>query len=240
MKRTTLALGAAGLLATAFAGRRYVQDRTTPRVPYETIDAFDGAEIRRYPPTVLVETVAPTQNAAFRRLFRYITGTNRSATDVAMTTPVETDRGATVGEEIAMTAPVESPVAGPGGAGAADASESVSMTTPVESDRGEEGVRMAFYLPAEYDFESAPRPTDESVRLVEQPGRTLAVKQFSWWATDGRVARQTDALRDALAAAGDRYEAVGEPVLLRYEGPGVPPFLRTNEVAIPVRRASAP
>lgn len=221
IKRSTLLLGAVGLLAAGVGARRYLQDRTTPRVDYETVARIDDVELRRYPPTVLVETVAPSENAAFWRLFRYISGANRSSTEVSMTAPVES-----AGESISMTAPVES------------RSESVSMTAPVESDTTEEGVRMAFYLPAEYDYDTAPRPTDDSVRLVEQPGRTLAVLQFSWFTTDGRVARKTDDLLATLAAADDTVRVVGGPFLMRYDGPGVPPFLRTNEVAVEVRRTT--
>lgn len=225
LKRTTLLAGAVGALALGVAGRRYLHDRSTPQVDYETVGHVGDVEIRRYPPTVLVETVAPSENAAFRRLFRYLSGENRSATEVSMTAPVESGPS-TDGEQVAMTAPVES--------------ESVAMTAPVESDHGEDGVRMAFYLPTEYDYDTAPRPTDESIRLIEQPGRTLAVLGFSWWTSDGRVARKTDQLRSTLAAADETFDLVGEPFLMRYEGPFVPPFLRTNEVAVEVRRVRTP
>jgi hypothetical protein len=211
-KRTRLALATVGLLGAAFAGRRYLQDRTTPQVAYETVGHVGDVELRRYPPSVVVETVAPSENAAFRRLFRYISGANAGSTEVSMTAPVETAPGPRGGDTISMTAPVES------------ASEA-------------DGVRMAFYLPEEYDYDTAPRPTDDAVRLVELPGRTLAVLGFSWWATDDRVARKTEVLRATLADAPDGFDVVGDPFLLRYEGPWVPPFLRTNEVAVPVRRA---
>lgn len=229
VNRTTLALAAVGFLGAAVAGRRYLQDRTTPQVEYETVARVGDVEIRRYPPTVVVETVAPSENAAFRRLFRYISGSNQGTTEVSMTAPVES-APSTSGKSIPMTAPVESAPSSRDG-------ESISMTAPVESASERDGIRMAFYLPAEYDYDSAPRPTDDSVRLVELPGRTLAVLGFSWWATDDRVARKTDELRAALADATDEYDVVGEPFLLRYEGPWVPPFLRTNEVAVTVRRA---
>lgn len=224
VRRTTLALGTLGLLAAGFAARRTIQDRQTPQVDYEVLDRFGDVEVRRYPPSVVVETVAPSQTAAFRRLFEYISGANTTSEEVSMTAPVETDDGS--GDTVSMTAPVETQDS---------AGETVSMTAPVETEGDEDGVRMAFFLPDEYDYDSAPRPTNESVRLVERPGRVLATLGFSWWATDGRVARKTDALRSALATA-DAYQIDGEPALLQYEGPWVPPFLRTNEVTIPVRR----
>jgi hypothetical protein len=225
VKRSTLLLGLVGALAVGIGARRYGQDSQTPRVDYQTVAHVGDVEIRRYPPTVLVETVAPSEGTAFRRLFRYISGANRSSTAVSTTAPV-----ASAGESISMTAPVESATE--------SRSESVSMTAPVESDDADEGVRMAFYLPAEYDYDTAPRPTDESVRLVEQPGRTLAVLGFSWFTTDGRVARKSDDLLANLAEAGDEMQVIGDPFLMRYDGPGVPPFLRTNEVAVEVRRTT--
>jgi len=226
VSRNTLLVGTVAVAGAALAGRRYLQDRATPRVEYETVARVGDVEIRRYPPTVVVETVAPSANQAFRRLFGYISGENQSTTEVSMTAPVESEPGDApsddAGESVAMTAPVES--------------ESVAMTAPVESDQSSEGVRMSFYLPAEYDYDSAPRPTGDSVRLVERPGRTLAVLGFSWWATDGRVESKTETLQATLADADESFELLDDPVILRYEGPLVPPFLRTNEVAVEVRR----
>jgi hypothetical protein len=221
VRRTTLVLGAVGLLVVGLALRR-VTGGGVERPDYDRVATYGDVELRRYPGTVLVETVAPSEGVAFRRLFRYISGANRSATEVAMTAPVETG-GDAPGRETAAPAA---------------AGESVAMTAPVESDRTDEGVRMAFYLPSEYDYDSAPRPTDDSVRLVEQPARTLAVLPFSWWTTDGRVARKTRDLLATLDDAGDELARVGEPFLMRYDGPGTPPFLRTNEVAVEVRRST--
>jgi hypothetical protein len=220
-----MALAAAGLLLAGAAGWSLYQSRTTPRVPYARLQSFDGVELRRYPSTVVVETTARTQNEAFRRLFRYISGENTGRATVSMTSPVELDTPE--GTEIAMTAPVE--VASPGA--------KVPMTAPVETDRSAGTVRMAFYLPMSFDYATAPWPTDPNVRLLEVPERILAVKRFSWWPTEKRVERQTAALLASLDAADVR--TVGEPFRMGYDAPGTPPFLRTNEVAIEVRQPSA-
>jgi hypothetical protein len=222
MRRKTLAAGAVVLAGVGLLGRRYLQDRTTPRVPYETVSRVGDVEVRRYPQTVLVETTASSEGAAFRRLFEYISGANESGTELSMTAPVESATEPGPGEAVPMTAPVESERVA-GGAEAGD----------------RRPVRMAFYLPATYDSESAPRPTDDAVSLVARPGRTLAVLPFSWWATDGRFERKAEDLRATLAGADGSFETVGAPVLMRYEGPFVPPFLRTNEVAVPLRRTES-
>lgn len=218
VRRSIATLGAVGALVGAVGVWNLHQRYTTAEVPYTVVDRVDGVELRRYQPAVLAETVAPSEREAFWRLFRYITGANRGDGEVAMTAPVEQD-----GESIPMTAPV---AVGRG------RGRSVPMTAPVESDERDEGVRMAFYLPAAYDLESAPRPTEGSVELVAVPDRTLAVRRFSWWPTDGRIARETDRLLSAVERADVRV--VGEPFFMGYEGPGTLPFLRRNEVSVEV------
>ncbi|AGN00085.1 SOUL heme-binding protein [Salinarchaeum sp. Harcht-Bsk1] len=177
-------------------------------VPYDRVRTIDSVEIRRYPQVVLAETTAPNEITAFRRLFRYIAGANRGDVEIPMTAPVETQSG-----------------------------ESMSMTTPVrsESDAASEEVRMAFYLPTEYDHETAPEPTDPTVALVTEPAKTVAVDSFSWYAPKWRIERRERRLLDALERDGIR--PFGEPYLLRYDDPWTPPFMRHNEVAVVVEGA---
>jgi len=169
IRRLLLALG--GLLAAWIGWGVYVS-RTTERVPAETLERFDGVEIRRYPRSVLVETTAPDNRTAFRRLFRYISGANTQREDIAMTAPVTTQR------------------------------ESISMTAPVRTDTDDGDVTMAFYLPETYTPETAPIPTNSDVRLVVEPERTVAVLRFSWYATAGRVDRQRKRLLETLSQRG--------------------------------------
>ena len=216
MRTTTkLLAGAAGLAAVAAAAATYSTWRTD-RVQYETVLSLDGAELRRYPGTVLVETTAPSSRVAFRRLFRYIAGENAGGREVEMTAPVRTE-----GVEISMTAPVR---VGRGDTG--------PTTVPVAA-AADGSVTMAFYLPAEYTPETAPEPTNPDVDLVVEPPRTLAVRRFSWRPTADRVADQERRLLETLDEHG--IESAGDPFFLGYDAPGTLPFLRTNEVAVPVR-----
>jgi hypothetical protein len=179
------------------------------------------AELRRYSPSLLVETVADSEREAFGRLFRYISGANEGGGEVPMTAPIESgDRG----ESIPMTAPVE--------VGSESRGGSIPMTTPVETADGSEGVRMAFYLPPTYDLDSAPTPTDPSADLVAVPERTLAVRRFSWRPTDERVARETERLLETLERAD--VPTTGDSFFMGYDAPWTLPFLRRNEVAVEV------
>ncbi|GJE38640.1 SOUL family heme-binding protein [Methylobacterium persicinum] len=77
---------------------------------YTVVEHLDrGVEIRAYAPRLAVETDARNQGdgEAFGRLFRYITGANRTGGRIAMTAPVETG-----GRRIAMTVPVEQDAGG--------------------------------------------------------------------------------------------------------------------------------
>ena len=56
---------------------------------YELIKATDIYEIRQYEDRLAVQTKQTSgQNGAFRRLFNYISGSNESASKIAMTVPV--------------------------------------------------------------------------------------------------------------------------------------------------------
>jgi hypothetical protein len=257
MVKLTTAAGGVGALLAGWTIWGLYQKRGVETVPAESVSEIDGVELRRYPRTVLVETTADSQREAFGRLFRYISGENEAGTSIPVTdadapdeveeapTGIEDDSEAAEsrsGEQIAMTAPVESirqrlgggEPEGTAGEERDAAGAEVEMTAPVETDDTEDGVRMAFYLPAEYDYDTAPVPTDPDVRLVERPARTLAVLRFSGLARDGTVDAKTDSLLGTLAAAD--VDVVDEPFLLRYDDPRTPPWLRRNEVAVEVRR----
>ncbi|EMA66945.1 SOUL heme-binding protein [Halorubrum aidingense JCM 13560] len=195
-----------GVVFAGWVGWGIYSTKKAKSVPYERLRTLNGSELRRYPQTMLVETTAPNQRTAFRRLFRYISGANQSNESVSMTAPVETQSGA-----------------------------SIAMTTPVRSDAtgtDAETVRMAFYLPAEYTPDTAPEPTEDEVTLVTEPPKTVAVNRFSWYTPEWRVTRRTRKLLSTLDREG--IDPKGEPYLLRYNDPWTPPFMRRNEVAVAV------
>jgi hypothetical protein len=207
MKSITKAiLVGGGVVFAGWVGWGIYSTKKAKSVPYERLRTLNGSELRRYPQTILVETTAPNQRTAFRRLFRYISGANQNSESVSMTAPVETQSG-----------------------------ESISMTTPVRSDAtgtDAETIRMAFYLPAEYTPDTAPEPTEDEVTLVTEPPKTVAVNQFSWYTPEWRVTQRTQKLRSTLDREG--IEPKGDPYLLRYNDPWTPPFMRRNEVAVEV------
>jgi hypothetical protein len=135
--------------------------------------------------------------------------------------------GANEGDrDIAMTAPVRTDGA------------TVGMTAPVRTESGDDRVTMAFWLPADYTPETAPLPTDPRVSLVVEPPRIVAVRSFGWYATSGRAAHEREQLRETLSSHD--IDALGDPVVLQYDDPWTPPFMRHNEVAVDVDGATLP
>lgn len=173
-----------------------------------------GVEIRRYAPRLAAQIDMPgtderARDEAFRALFRYIAGANASEEKVEMTVPVATEAR----------------------------SEKIAMTVPVETTQNETGVRMQFFLPARYAAGSAPRPTDDRIRIVQAPEETLAVLRFSGRATAEDRARRTVELLRSLEAAS--WRPVGGVAFLFYDAPFTLPFARRNEAAVRVERRPA-
>ncbi len=177
---------------------------------YQVVERLDETvEIRRYPARLAAEALPEGEagdNAAFRLLFDYISGANSAAGEIAMTTPVEVS-GETTGEKIAMT-------------------------TPVERGAEDEGFAMRFFLPAGYDLKTAPRPTDPRVRLIEIPEQTLAVLRFSGSRDEAKVEPRRRQLMETLA--GSPWQPDADPTAYFYDPPWTLPFMRRNEVIVPV------
>jgi hypothetical protein len=190
--------GAAGSVAMGTEEAAYAVEKT------------DGDfQIRQYAPQVVAETVVdgPLEDAgnkAFRPLFKYISGANRSKEQVAMTAPVGQQRE---GEKIAMTAPV----------GQAAVSNRWAVT---------------FMMPTNFTMETLPEPTDEKVRLRAIPARRMAAVQYSGTWSRRRYERNLARLREWMKAQG--LAAAGDPVWARYNAPFTPWFLRRNEILLPM------
>jgi hypothetical protein len=165
--RILVAVVAASLLAgCSVFGIRSGYEQSAYAVE-DTVDG--GVEIRTYPARLAAETPLESddedaRDAAFRRLFDYITGANQSRADVAMTVPVEVGRP----EQIAMTAPVETAPSG-------------------------DGEVMRFFLPPSYNAATAPAPTAAMVEIVELPPTKVAVLRFSGlWDEERFEAREAE------------------------------------------------
>jgi SOUL heme-binding protein len=177
---------------------------------YKVLKTSGKFEIREYAPHILAETVVEGDlegagSKAFKILFRYISGNNRSRAKVSMTAPVSQEK---TGEKILMTAPV--------------GQQSVQDKWTV-----------SFTMPASYTLETLPLPDDPKITLRQVPARRMAAVRYSgFWSEknylQNKLELQSWIRERSLAVAGD-------PIWARYNPPFTPWFLRRNEILIPVQ-----
>ena len=187
----------------------------TEEQPFDFVRRCEGFELRRYPAHVVAEVTVRLHfeeagNTAFRSLFGYISGRNRSRTSMLMTAPVVQSAGAA--EKVAMTAPV------------------------IQHKSDEGGYAVAFVLPAAMTEETAPEPTDPEVRIRTVPPSLAAVTRYSGrWSQDSYERHCADLL---MAVEAEGLTVVGTPRFARFDPPFKPWFLRRNEVIVDVEGAS--
>ncbi len=157
---------------------------------------YDDYEIREYGPTIVATTTVDgnldgATVAGFKKVAGYIFGEN------------------TLGQNIAMTAPV----------------------TTEQAHSGTDGgsaYAISFVLPSEYGMEDLPLPSDAMVRVESVPARTLAVYSFSGVVDELDVAGKMADFESELEKAG--YTVSGELTLAQYNPPYTPWFMRHNEI----------
>ena len=109
--------------------------------------------------------------------------------------------------------------------------QKIAMTAPVQQTMAGEK-EMAFMMPAEYALKDLPQPEDQRVAFREAPAYTAAVIQFSGWASADKADENWQQLRRFLIAEG--IDIIGEPTLNQYNPPWTLPFMRRNEIIVPV------
>lgn len=154
---------------------------------------------------------------------------------IAMTAPVVmTESSGGAAEKVAMTAPVVM---------TDEASENVAMTAPVvmSSDDNESpgldstgGAMMKFLLPAKYkNVADAPIPTNDAVKLeMVADGRCDAVVSYS--GDMGMSIARKKAMELIEQLKNDNIDVVGQWTFQGYNPPFTLPWLRRNEIHVPV------
>jgi effector-binding domain-containing protein len=176
---------------------------------YKIVEKDNRFEIRDYAPHILAETfvegdLEEAGNKAFNRLFRYISGNNRSRIKVAMTAPVS-----------------QQPMG-----------EKIKMTAPVGQRRVQEKWAVSFMMPASYTLKTLPEPEDPNITLRQVPARRMAAVRYSGFWSEKRYLRYKLELEFWIKEKG--LTIVGDPIWARYNPPFTPWFLRRNEILIPI------
>ncbi|MDT8377958.1 MAG: heme-binding protein [Desulfotignum sp.] len=176
---------------------------------YTVIKKDTHFEIRDYAPHIIAETVVQgnLKNAgdiAFKKLFRYISGDNRSR------------------DKVSMTAPVSQKPTG----------KKIEMTAPVAQQRDKESWVVSFMMPSSYTIKTLPEPENNEITLRQVPARRMAAIRYSgFWSEEGYLQHKAE-LESWINKMG--LTVVGVPIWARYNPPFMPWFLRRNEVLIPI------
>ena len=183
--------------------------RSIESASYKTLMQDGNFELRDYAAQIRVETEVEGEfkqagNKAFRLLFDYISGDNKSQQKIAMTSPVSQET-----------------------------SQKVAMTTPVSQSQSDNGNwRVGFLVPAEYSQETVPLPNNPKVTLRAIPAQKMAAIRYSGTWSDENYQQQLQALQEWISRNG--WEVGGDPTWARYDPPFKPWFLRRNEILIPL------
>ena len=108
--------------------------------------------------------------------------------------------------------------------------QQIAMTAPVIMEVGD-NTKMSFVMPSQYKMEDLPQPNSSEVKLVKTAPKKFAVLTFSGFASDEKINRKKELLREALKK--EQISVKGDFSYLGYNAPW-DLFGRRNEVAIEV------
>ena len=112
----------------------------------------------------------------------------------------------------------------------------IAMTAPVVSTQINselETHEVFFVLPREHKFNELPQPTTKSVQIKERKLSKVAAIKFGGWATQIRVNKYQNQLKNKLSNLG--IDTLGNFMVAQYNSPwAIPPF-RKNEILIQIK-----
>ena len=113
--------------------------------------------------------------------------------------------------------------------------EKIAMTAPVFMDQsGKSTEAMSFVLPESHSLNSAPSPANPDVKLTELRNYTVAVVTFSGFLNQNSISTHKSLLENWIADRG--FQTIGMAKAAGYNPPFTLPFLRRNEIFIPINR----
>lgn len=176
---------------------------------FEVLKRYPQFEIRKYQAYLVAEVIVPgpadkAGNIAFEYLGGYIFGKNKGSKKIEMTAPVSQ-----------TTVPIK-----------------IEMTAPVSQAAVDGGYLVQFAMPKAFTLATLPEPNNPKVKLREMPAKTYAVITYSgsWSQT---LYEEKLALLKKLTSE-EALKTDGEPIFSRYNAPFSLPFLRRNEIWIPI------
>lgn len=181
----------------------------TEEPSYRVITQSESFEIRQYPPLIVAQVEVPGDlSEASSAGFRLI------ANYIFGNNISVRDGGLTTAEPVP---------------------EKIAMTVPViaEGRADKKTWLIQFVMPKQYTMDTLPKPNNPQVKLVPIGPQKLAVIRFTGFVGDEKVQEKTAEL---MAWIQSKNEVVsGNPRLARYNPPWSIPWMRRNEILIPIQ-----
>jgi hypothetical protein len=176
---------------------------------YRVITQSESFEIREYPPLIVAQVEVPGDlSEASSAGFRLI------ANYIFGNNIAVRDGGVNMAEPVP---------------------EKIAMTVPVIAEgKGDQKTWLIqFVMPKQYTMDTLPKPNNPQVKLIPIGPQKIAVIRFTGFISDDKVQEKTTELmawiksRNALP--------LGNPRLARYNPPWSIPWMRRNEILIPIQ-----
>jgi SOUL heme-binding protein len=114
-------------------------------------------------------------------------------------------------------------------------SEKIAMTVPVIAEgKGDQKTWLIqFVMPKQYTMDTLPKPNNSQVKLIAMGPQKLAVIRFTGFVGDDKVQEKTAELMAWIKSKNAL--PLGNPRLARYNPPWSIPWMRRNEILIPIQ-----
>ena len=181
----------------------------TEEPSYRVITQSEPFEIREYPPLIVAQVEVPGDlSEASSAGFRLI------ANYIFGNNISVRDGGLTTAEPVP---------------------EKIAMTVPVIAEgKGDQKTWLIqFVMPKQYNMDTLPKPNNPQVKLVQVGSQKLAVIRFTGFVGDDKVQEKTAELMAWIKSRN--MLPLGNPRLARYNPPWSIPWMRRNEILIPIQ-----
>lgn len=108
----------------------------------------------------------------------------------------------------------------------------MKMTVPVINDFQSQTMTMEFVIP-KIHVNDIPKPNDPNLTIKHYPEQLFLVHSFTGGISQTKVSQLIEKIRTQLQST--RYRIHGEAKVARYNSPFSLPFLRHNEVWLPIK-----
>lgn len=114
-------------------------------------------------------------------------------------------------------------------------SEIIDMTSPVlQSQTSDNSWMMSIILPQELSLSDVPKPLNPDIQISEVKASDVAVYSYHGKNSLEKIEKHKKVLLDWLDKH-PKYESAGESSAAHYDAPFVIPFMKKNEIHVPIR-----